>query len=802
MSNAQLNAPARASSRRWQLEAETAPAPLPPSACRAWMLYGAVFLLYTALACVTLSTLLPRFTTVVPGGKDSDYYQFLWGYWWIGHALQNGQSPLWTDYTLYPHLNNLSIHTLAPIWYPVYAVAEPLVGTIGAGNLMVLLGFPITGILMFAWLRRRLRGRLTALAFVGGLVYAFSPYMMTHASYIQLNLTPLWWFPLILLLWDELVFPERLPRGITAALLGLALWGVWLTDLQYLVWLALAAWGYALWTLWAARRRLLPVLACGALAAVIMALLAWVYPLAALSQVNLNPLEYPPAGLTTLHAYSVPLSALVGLAPNVETRTLGHVLAWLIWAGVVAALIEGYRHRRRVGAQHAAPLRQSEIWAGQPVSHPVGATRASPLQQPQIQTSATLQPVSPLQTPPTEQVATAHSIPHPSVWFWLAMGLVPLVLALGPDITLGETTLPLPYMLLHNLLKGQHRIPGRLTGPAAFLLITFLALAWAPWLERWWARRRAFAVAGLALAGTAVMADVGALSPFPTRDIPDYPIYHQIAGDKRDFVVMDVPVGTQYGWTGIGDGYFSMFYGAIHQHKMVNGWLARIPYSTLDYYIQSPLFSWLAGTRDASPTDQQQAADELARDRQAWPIGYLIAYRNWIATDKQSAWIGWLNMQPGFCAPEQSADAALIWWKAQTLGCEDAPTTRIDTGDNWTAFGTGWYNPETIGGPAGRWATQDAALRVSLKPNTAYRLTFSALAFGSPQEVQFGGGPRLRLSDRDWTQYTVTLLPNIAPDGLLRLHHHAKQSAASLGTSDDARPLSAAYTDFVFEEVR
>jgi hypothetical protein len=780
MSNTQLNAPARASSRRWKLEADAVPAP-PPPVRRTWMLYAAVFLLYTALACVTLSTLLPHFTTAVPGGKDSDYYQFLWGYWWIGHALQNGQSPLWTDYTLYPHLNNLSIHTLAPIWYPVYAVAEPLVGTIGAGNLMVLLGFPITGTLMFAWLRRRLRGRLAALAFTGGLVYAFSPYMMTHASYIQLNLTPLWWFPLILLLWDELAFPERLPRGVTAVLLGLALWGVWLTDLQYLIWLALAAWGYVLWTLWAARRRLLPVLAWGGLAAVIMALLAWVYPLAALSQVNLNPLEYPPAGLTTLHAYSVPLAALVGLAPNVETKTLGHVLAWLIWAGIVAAFIHGYRGR--VGARHALPLHQSEISSVQSVSQPVGATRALPLQ-------------------PSESSSTGPFIPQPSVWFWLAIGLVPLVLALGPDITLGETTLPLPYTLLHNLLKGQHRIPGRLTGPAAFLLITFLALAWLPWLERWWARRRAFVVGGLALAGAAVMADVGALSPFPTRDIPDYPIYHQIAQDKRDFVVMDVPVGTQYGWTGIGNGYFSMFYGAIHQHKMVNGWLARIPYSTLDYYIQSPLFSWLAGARDASPAEQQQAADELARDRQQWPIGYMIAYRNWIATDKQTTWIGWLNMQPGFCAPEQSADSALIWWKAETLGCDTAPTTRIDTGENWTAFGAGWYNPETIGGPAGRWATQDAALRVNLKPDTAYRLTFSALAFGSMQEVQFGGGDRIRLSDRDWTQYTVTLPPNSAPDGLLRLHHRSKQSAASLGISDDARPLAAAYTAFVFEEVR
>src|SRR5574342_1356730 len=84
-----------------------------------WQAVVAAFLLYTITACLTLSSLLAPFTSAVPGGKDSDYYQFLWGYWWMGHALQNGQSPLWTDYTLYPHINNLSIHTLAPIWYQI-----------------------------------------------------------------------------------------------------------------------------------------------------------------------------------------------------------------------------------------------------------------------------------------------------------------------------------------------------------------------------------------------------------------------------------------------------------------------------------------------------------------------------------------------------------------------------------------------------------------------------------------------------------------------------------------------------------
>ncbi|HEX2905358.1 MAG TPA: hypothetical protein VHO69_00750 [Phototrophicaceae bacterium] len=186
-----------------------------------------VVVAYGLLASLTLWNLLLHLNTAVPGGKDSDYYQFLWGYWWMGQALGQGQSPLWTDYVLYPHVSNLSVHTLAPIWYPVYALVAPLTSGPGAGNVMILLGYVFTGAAMYAWLRRQLPTGWTAefLAFLGGLAFAFSPYMMSRAAFSHLNLTPLWWFPVILLVWDEIVFPQSWPRWLSAIVLGLALWG-------------------------------------------------------------------------------------------------------------------------------------------------------------------------------------------------------------------------------------------------------------------------------------------------------------------------------------------------------------------------------------------------------------------------------------------------------------------------------------------------------------------------------------------------------------------------------------------------
>ncbi len=395
------------------------------------------------------------------------------------------------------------------------------------------------------------------------------------------------------------------------------------------------------------------------------------------------------------------------------------------------------------------------------------------------------------------------AMPQPSKWFWLVLAAVPLILALGPDILIGETRITMPYMLLHALLGGQHRIPGRMTGPGAFLLLTFLVMAWQPLLTLLWLRRKWLVSGGVALVGVAMMADVGALSPFPTRPVPDYPIHHQIAEETGDFGIMDVPVGTHYGWTGMGRGYFSMYYGTVHQHRMVNGWLARIPYSTLAYYLNSPLYSWLAGVRDLNPEERTEAAAELATYVRDYPIGYIIAYRGWMEVHQQSDWIGWLNMQPGFCPAQTDAEAALIWWRGEALGCPSSDVEQVDMGaaESWTHIGTGWYEPENIGGPMARWAGEETALRLFLNPDMDYELTFTALAFDSGRTVTLTGAggfsATLALTDQDWRDYTITIPAGALPDGLLMLRHNRAVSAAERGLSTDARPLSAAYSRFV-----
>jgi hypothetical protein len=168
---------------------------------------------------------------------------------------------------------------------------------------------------------------------MGGLIFAFSPYILDNAANTHLNLIPLWWFPLALLLWDEVAFKRSLPRTLTVPLVAFALWGMALTDLEFAVWLPFLLGPYVLWTLWRRHNDRIALMLWGGAALAITGGLLLVWPLRDLLAVdNLsNPNEFPPAGLNTIRVYALPWDALVGLAPLEGDRTLGRVFVWLVW---------------------------------------------------------------------------------------------------------------------------------------------------------------------------------------------------------------------------------------------------------------------------------------------------------------------------------------------------------------------------------------------------------------------------------------------------------------------------------------
>src|SRR5450759_4355230 len=236
---------------------------------------GAIYLL---LICLAFPALTLNFSSAIPGiqGRQGDFAIFYWNIWWFQHALfRLGQDPFFTNYILYPHTLNLAYHTLTPLLdvavLPVYAVFGPVIGI----NSLIYGSLVFSGLAMLAFLR--LHAVPFGLAFIGGLLFIFNSFATAHVSLSQLNLLPMGWLPLGLLAWDSLIERRRI---VSAVVLGGVLFGAFMTDFQFALWLGPLLFLYALYTLAradrSARRR---IIALSALTLVVSLGLSLIAPL-------------------------------------------------------------------------------------------------------------------------------------------------------------------------------------------------------------------------------------------------------------------------------------------------------------------------------------------------------------------------------------------------------------------------------------------------------------------------------------------------------------------------------------------
>jgi hypothetical protein len=746
-------------------------------------------LVRTALVCVVfgllsgiaLSPLTFFLNSRVPGappdqGRVLDYYHFHWNLWWLRHAALNGQDIWYTNKVLAPYTHNLTYHSLTASMLPFYVVLEPLLGHLRAANTIIWISLTLTGVLMYALLRSQHLSRLTALW--GGIGLALSPYMLDHAGSGHLNLITAWWLPLILFAW------ERTRRTLTpgwAALAGLILWGMWFTDTLVVLWGGLLLGPYALYSLAQSRRRGRLVL-LGGLTVGITVALAWV--LGPLRQtLDFDTSQLPPARLLTLRYYALSFESLFlprlggvqgGMSEHDET--LGFWMVVLCWAAIIGAGGQALLRRFRPGGTVARHEKES-----------------------------------------------AHNSAVPGRWFWLLAALPALILTLGPDVTLGGLQIPLPFRIVHALFDGQMRTPLRFLPPATAGLILFLAHTGDPWL-----RRQAVPLRSLlaAVGVLALLADFGALSPFPTIPALKPYAFHRMMRAEHDadydYVVLDVPSGPFTGWRDLGLHPEAMVYGITHEKRMVSGLLSRIPINEHLFYETSALFGWLT---DSRPLDASAAAVELIRYVRDWPIGYVVVHLNWLPEAKTQDVLAFLNVQRDLCSITIEGDAVLYRTSSHPKGCpprlppQTAPGTYTiplgERGDE-VYIGAGWYAHEPIGGVSGRWAggQNEALLITNLPSGSGYTLTLRATAFDTERQLKVVVGRMvdnqpvvlrlgmLSIAPGGWQEYTLRLPADYVNQGTgditLSLSADGLMSAAKAGLSDDTRPLAIAYDWIMF----
>ncbi|NDJ61053.1 MAG: hypothetical protein GYB67_08000, partial [Chloroflexi bacterium] len=183
----------------------------------------AIFALLGLLALYHPIIHMETHTVGVADVRVTDYYFFHWNFWWLRHALTTPDLAVYTtNYVMAPQMSSLALHTLAAAWYPVWALAEPLVGTVAAMTLVFIVAYTLTGYLIFVFLRDA--GVATSLALIGGVLFQLLPIMQNSVGWTNVNLLGWFWIPLLLLTWKQIARkPQRRWRALMwAVLLGVS----------------------------------------------------------------------------------------------------------------------------------------------------------------------------------------------------------------------------------------------------------------------------------------------------------------------------------------------------------------------------------------------------------------------------------------------------------------------------------------------------------------------------------------------------------------------------------------------------
>src|SRR5215472_18975384 len=229
--------------------------PVPPSHLPAVLRHLAWPLTYLGLAFAYFHAAWQDPGHLVIGGA-SDPEQTIWTLGWPLHALAAGHNPWLTDFLDYPAGVNL-MWTPTPI-APALLLSPVVLawGPVVAYDLLMTLGPALS-----AWSAAAAIHRLVpngGAAFLGGLLYGFSPYVLAQ-ELGHLGFVMAWLPPLVLLLLHELLVRRRWPAPLTGALLGLVAALQLYTSAEMLATTALVALVGVLVLLGVARSARLPV---------------------------------------------------------------------------------------------------------------------------------------------------------------------------------------------------------------------------------------------------------------------------------------------------------------------------------------------------------------------------------------------------------------------------------------------------------------------------------------------------------------------------------------------------------------
>ncbi|MGB9750903.1 hypothetical protein [Roseiflexus castenholzii] len=477
---------------------------------------------YLALSLIVMAPVLPVFTTAIPGGPiaEVDGWQNVWNLWWVHRALATPTNPFFTPLLFYPQGVDLTLQTLNISNGILFLPVTALFGPIAAYNAAVLTALVLSGVGGYALALRVSGDRLAA--FIGGAIFAFSPFHLTKIWDGQLEMITLQWAAFyaffLLRAVEDLQRRDALIAGVFLALTGYTSW-------YYLFFFGVYSLIFAaLWLAAAAREQRDSALrqfvtAAGSGVALLLPLLIAV-PRAAGAMLVISEPWFNPAN---------PLDRILIRSANLYDLFLPNGLHPL-WGSAVEALVRTWHPY--IGAWNIA----------------LGYTALA------LATAA---------------LALARS----AAWRWWIIGLAAMVLSLGPVVQIGvtRTTIPLPYQILLAL-------PGMELArrPSHFVVITTLVLAPLTALGLRALTKRLLLRSGSVPAGiTAVLIALEFAPPhWITHSFSVHPYYARIAAEPGAVIELPPPFESS-------DPLKAQM---VHGQPLVGGFVSRIPlYPFVEY---------------------------------------------------------------------------------------------------------------------------------------------------------------------------------------------------------------------------
>lgn len=563
-----------------------------------------------------------------------DGYQHMWNLWWFKHQLLSLHNPFRTDLLFYPQGSDLYMHTLTPVnglfTLPWQILSGNVILSWGITSLLFLTA---SGVGAYALAYRVSRDPWASLA--GGMIFAFSPFVMTHING-HLNISTTWPIPFFVL--AVLSFHDTL-RLRDAAIAGLLLsvmtwnWLEFTIDSALFLVLFGGFWG-AICFRRGDRENALALLKGAVVLSAVWAVLSLPIMIPSVYEVASGDIQMKGGLSAPAEFYSADLAGYVTPSP--------------LWG----------------------PGKFANCDCGQfPVV--IGGVEGT-----------VFMGILPLLLSAVAPLGYWKSDKRLIVGFWGIVFAFFAVMALGPflyvhgdksfDLGFGSFSIPLPFRVFKELpLIGLRRVPARMVVYAT-LSLAVLAPMGITVLKRLAGQRYVYAGQAIAVLAAALV-----LLEFwnPPVSLSSYhvpSIYEQIGDEDGDFTLLELPVGRITGTEQRGDingGGMTDYSQIIHGKASIGGYISRGKAKDVLWLREQPGIGFLScpicpGFPRPEDLDRQRVLGEFDELNIKYVIVNLKTFEGTptaiVTDDKQDVFRDYLE---------------------ETLGLE-----RVDEGDGWIAY--------------------------------------------------------------------------------------------------------------------